>query len=171
MNKFLKMLAAAALVSSVTVTNANANAVGVFTVNSKVHGENTAYSTLQVDAGNTLTISSTGNWTVDNIVPTYPYTSAEGSSAIQLGNGFNLGALLGRIGSGPVFYVGTYFNQMVSTSGILKLWINDDPSDLADNDGSVTANVSAVPLPAALPLLLSGLGMIGLARRRKLTAV
>jgi hypothetical protein len=37
-------------------------------------------------------------------------------------------------------------------------------------DGFVVDNVSAVPVPAALPLLLSGLGMLGAAVRRRRNA-
>ncbi|MBU1192262.1 MAG: VPLPA-CTERM sorting domain-containing protein [Gammaproteobacteria bacterium] len=39
--------------------------------------------------------------------------------------------------------------------------------DLAGDAGFGTLNVTAVPVPAALPLLLSGLGLFGLQRRRR----
>ncbi|WP_196437409.1 VPLPA-CTERM sorting domain-containing protein [Methylomonas sp. LL1] len=54
--------------------------------------------------------------------------------------------------------------------GLTDGWaFNGLPGYYGDNRGAFTANVSLapVPLPAALPLMLTGLGALGLASRRK----
>jgi hypothetical protein len=70
---------------------------------------------------------------------------------------FPIGALVGRIGDGPYFLVGTDFQQVAQTSGDLSLLYWD--SYYGDNYGSVMATVSetSVPVPSALILFATGL--------------
>ena len=85
------------------------------------------------------------------------YNTADGS--------FRYGELVGRIGNGQYFAVGTSYSGEAAVAGDLRLFYWDSYS--GDNLGSVAATVTAVPEPASIALVLAGLGIIGgLSRRR-----
>ena len=75
------------------------------------------------------------------------------------------GSLVGEIGNGAYFLVGTSFSGAANATGELKLLYWD--SDSANNIGQVTANITAVPEPANIALLGLALGAFALTRRRK----
>lgn len=75
------------------------------------------------------------------------------------------GTLVGQIGSGDFFVVGSHFSGTALTSGELHLYNWD--SNTGDNSGSIAAKLGAVPLPAGGLLLLGALGGIAALRRRK----
>jgi hypothetical protein len=76
------------------------------------------------------------------------------------------GTLVGQIGGGDFFVIGTSFSGTASATGTLKLFYWD--SNNFDNTASITANVNAVPEPETYALMLAGLGVVGfLARRRR----
>ena len=80
-------------------------------------------------------------------------------------DGFAFGELVGQIGDGAFFAVGTNFSGAANASGVLKLFYWD--TFTADNSGSVLANIAVVPEPASIALMLAGLGIVGgLSRRR-----
>ena len=88
------------------------------------------------------------------------------------GFSFAYGALVGRIGSGDFFQIGTAgFDGPANASGELFLFHWDHNTN---NGGSILVNVSVapsqIPLPAGLPLIAGGLaafGFIGARKRRK----
>jgi len=53
-----------------------------------------------------------------------------------------IGALLGRIGSGPWFVVGSNYSGVASSSGRLFLLYNDDPGYYSDNGGGYSADIT-----------------------------
>jgi hypothetical protein len=71
---------------------------------------------------------------------------------------------VGQIGAGNYFVVGTNFSGVAGSSGVLKLYYWDSNND--DNSGSVAANVSVVPEPDTLALMLAGLGALAVRARR-----
>jgi hypothetical protein len=73
------------------------------------------------------------------------------------------GSLVGQIGSGSFFLIGTNYTGSALTTGTLNLYYWD--SNNGDNTDKISANVSAVPIPGAL--LLFGPGLAGLAILRK----
>lgn len=78
------------------------------------------------------------------------------------------GALVGQVGGGDYFLVGTSYAGQAANAGVLKLFYWD--SSNGDNVGSIMAsvNVSAVPEPGTYALMAGGLGLVGwLARRRR----
>ncbi len=80
---------------------------------------------------------------------------------------FPLGALVGQIGDGPYFLVGTDYRHVAQTSGDLSLLYWD--FYYGDNYGSVMATVSAMPTPIPPASILLGAGLLclfALKRRR-----
>lgn len=77
------------------------------------------------------------------------------------------GALVGQVGSGDYFLVGTSYSGQATSAGMLKLFYWD--SSNADNVGSVLAsvNVSAVPEPGTYALMFGGLAAVGFVARRR----
>ncbi len=79
------------------------------------------------------------------------------------------GALVGRVGTGDFFLVGTAgFDGPATSAGLLRLYHWDHNNN---NSGTIQARasfeVAPVPLPASLPLLLAGLCGFGFISRRK----
>lgn len=83
----------------------------------------------------------------------------------QSGLSAAFGTLVGRIGGGDYFAIGTSYTGVAATAGTLSLSYWD--SNRADNFGSVTANVTAVPEPETYALMLAGLGALGFIARRR----
>lgn len=75
------------------------------------------------------------------------------------------GTLVGRIGTGNFFVLGTVFEAVVTEAGQLFLFNWD--SDASDNSGAITVAVSAVPLPAGGLLLLGAMGGLAALQRRR----
>ncbi|HEX5373742.1 MAG TPA: PEP-CTERM sorting domain-containing protein [Aquabacterium sp.] len=83
----------------------------------------------------------------------------------QAGHTAAYGALVGRIGSGSFFTVGTNYSGVAATSGTLQLFYWD--SNNGDNSDFITANVTAVPESGTLAMALAGLGVLGFLGRRR----
>jgi hypothetical protein len=75
------------------------------------------------------------------------------------------GTLVGQIGAGDYFVVGTSFNGVAAATGTLNLFYWD--SNFGDNTGAISADVTAVPEPETYALMLAGLGVVGFVARRR----
>jgi hypothetical protein len=93
------------------------------------------------------------DWTQENL--TAPY----GSLTLPFGS------LVGQIGSGGFFLVGTSFSSYATSDGTLKLYYWDSYAE--DNTQHISADVSAVPEPSTYIAGLSALGMLILSRRNR----
>jgi hypothetical protein len=91
-----------------------------------------------------------GGWTVD--VNSYRIVGAEGYSSnidaqiwnpseCKLLQNVPYGALLGKIGDGPIFEIGRGKLFWVSNEGQLYLGINDNYQCLIDNQGEISVNI------------------------------
>ena len=77
-----------------------------------------------------------------------PYGTALFLTDLISGQTFRYGSLVGRIGTGAYFYVGTLFDAVAIDSGVLKLLYWDNTMN--DNSGSVTATVTLTPMNQCL---------------------
>lgn len=109
-------------------------------------------------------------WRLGNNTPCTRTSTANGLSncygAYTLGDFTALyGSLVGRIGTGDFFLIGTQFEAVVADAGELFLFAWDNNKD--DNSGAITVVISAVPLPAGGLLLLGTLGGLAALQRRR----
>ncbi len=135
--------------------------------------------TVNVDAGDLWNAGALPRWSnADGLTHDLFATGSDDSgqaTGTQIGQDFGLytqgnltaayGTLVGRIGNGDYFVVGTSFSGVAASSGVLQLFYWD--SNSGDNSQFVTANVTAVPEPASIALLLAGLGAVGFTARRR----
>lgn len=94
----------------------------------------------------------------DGLVPDCYGTYTQGGLTARYGT------LVGRIGTGAFFVVGTVFEATAAEAGELFLYAWD--SNDGDNTGAITVTISAVPLPAGGLMLVGALGALTLLRRR-----
>ena len=168
MIKFSRAALGAALLAVSGLAAAATNGIVDAQANSLVGG--TAFDTgvfLTVGESFSVTANAADLWNNSGTDPTY-VSNADGHS-FQMGSIGGLfdaiGSLVGEIGNGPLFHVGTSFSSLAGTQGELKLFYFD--SDAWNNTGSVSVAVSAVPEPANIALMGLALGAFALSRRRK----
>jgi hypothetical protein len=82
---------------------------------------------------------------------------------------FNFGTLVGRVGTGAYFKVGTFLDDYVVTStGTLSLFYWDSNfADNADSVLSIAIGALAIPEPETYAMLLAGIGMLGFVATRR----
>ena len=168
MIKFSRAILGAVLLAASGLAAAAATGVVDAKTNSLIGG--TAFSTgvfLGVGESFSVTANAADLWNNSGTDSTY-VSNADGHS-FQGGtiDGLTdyIGSLVGEIGNGPLFHVGTSFSGIAAGTGELKLFYFD--SDAYNNTGSVRVAVSAVPEPANIALMGLALGAFALSRRRK----
>jgi hypothetical protein len=168
MNKISRAVLGAALLAISGLAAATATDFTVYAEGNSVAGGSALDTGITLNGGESLTITASGTWQNDPNAAyvsgpdghsNSPYTDATSQQT------FDIGALVGKIGSGDYFLIGSDFTGTANASGVLDLVYWD--SDAYNNSGSVTAAVSAVPEPANLALMGLALGAFALTRRRK----
>jgi hypothetical protein len=158
------------------LANSSSGGIGVATI-SLLAGESFNVSVASTDLWSAGALPRWSN--ANGLTATLLATGADESGQVagtQIGADFGLhaqgnlsapfGTLVGQIGGGDYFAIGTSFSGVAASAGTLNLYYWD--SNSADNVGSVTANVTAaIPEPASYVLLLAGLGALALAARRR----
>ena len=170
MIKFSRAVLGAALlaVSGLAAASTHAGIVDA-AGNSLVGG--TAFDTgVFLATGESFSVTANPSDLWDNSWTDPTYLSNADGHAFQMGSIDGLtdavGSLVGEIGNGPLFNVGTSdLNAIAASAGELKLFYFD--SDAYNNTGAVHIDVSAVPEPTNLALMALALGAFALTRRRK----
>jgi hypothetical protein len=122
-----------------------------------------------------VTADPLDTWSLGSNSPSTRESNADGLTVFygnytQNGLTALYGSLVGQIGGGNFFLLGSNFTGPASATGQLFLYNFD--SNTGDNSGEIVANVSAVPVPPALALLGTGLiGLGALARKKKKVSV
>ena len=167
--KFLRTITFFAAFAAASLAQA-----GVVTIHSSTNsiGGGTALNTgIELAAGQHMNISVDPSqlWNFSHGNAGY-FSNADGKDGWYMqvqnadGSDFNarIGSLVGKIGDGNYFTIGTKFDGYANASGKLNLFYWD--SDAWNNVGQVNASVN-VPEPASIVLL--GLGLLALARIRR----
>jgi hypothetical protein len=117
-------------------------------------------------ADTTFTVTASGIWQNDpnNLYQSGPDGHIGNAYSVD-GATFDIGALIGEIGNGPLFKIGSSYSGSTGAGGELKLFYWD--SDAFNNSGTVSAVVSSIPEPTNVGLLALALGAFALTRRRK----
>ena len=117
---------------------------------------------LMFNSGDALQVTATGTWNGGGCGDVGPDGTNCWSS-----QGMNAFSLVGRVGNGDYFEIGSSYNGTTSASGNLYLAFLD--SDSYNNTGSVMAEVTtpAVPEPETYAMLIAGLGALTFVTRRR----
>ncbi|MCK9684187.1 PEP-CTERM sorting domain-containing protein [Scleromatobacter humisilvae] len=170
MTKFSRAVLGAALLA-VSGFAAAASYPGIVDAKGNSLGGGSAFDTgVFLVAGETFSVTANPADLWDNSGTDPTYVSNADGHAFQMAtlDGLTdaIGSLVGEIGNGPLFNVGTNLaNVTAGSAGELKLFYFD--SDADNNTGFVHVDVSAVPEPTNIALMALALGAFALTRRRK----
>ena len=167
MNKTLRAVLGATLLAVSGLAAADTLTTTVDAKNNSIAGGNGGADSFILVANSTFSVTATGTWQND---PNASYLSGpdghDNSTFTYDGQTFDIGALVGQIGDGAYFLVGSSLqNASTGDGGQLKLFYWD--SDAYNNLGQVEAVVTAVPEPTNVALMGLALGAFALTRRRK----
>jgi len=193
--KFKRALIACAIVAGLagaSTTSAQAVVVDAFT-NSSTGGTGSSTGVFLTSGQNfTVTVDPNDLWNAgalprwsnaDGLTgPRYAVSGDESgqTTGTLIGQDFGLwdqaglslpyGTLVGKIGAGLFFEIGTSFVGAANASGELKLYYWDSVS--SDNTQFVTASISAVPEPSTWAMMILGFAGVGyIAYRRRDQAI
>jgi hypothetical protein len=162
----------AVLLAAAGLAHAGSLDVSVDAKKNSAGGGHAVFTGLKLTAGEAFTVEvdPTQTWSYFAGID-YASSNADGIEGALIdktnvdGTTFSgtLGSLVGKIGSGDYFTIGTSFSGVANHNGQLKLFYWD--SDKYNNFGTITASISAVPEPASVALM--GLGLVALAARRR----
>ena len=193
--KFKRALIACAIVAGLagaSTTSAQAVVVDAFT-NSSTGGTGSSTGVFLTSGQNfTVTVDPNDLWNAgalprwsnaDGLTgPRYAVSGDESgqTTGTLIGQDFGLwdqaglslpyGTLVGKIGAGLFFEIGTSFVGAANASGELKLYYWDSVN--SDNTQFVTASISAVPEPSTWAIMILGFAGVGyIAYRRRDQAI
>ena len=170
MIKFSRAILGAALLA-VSGLAAAGTVSGIVDAAGNSLGGGTAFNTgVFLTSGESFSVTANPSDLWDNSWTDPTYLSNADGHAFQMGSIDGLtdaiGSLVGQIGDGPLFHIGTSdLNAVAGAAGELKLYYFD--SDAYNSTGSVHIEVSAVPEPTNIALMALALGAFALTRRRK----
>lgn len=163
-------LALAALFASTLSTAASAATVDAFSLD--VTSAAGTDSSIALDLGTTYTVTISGTFSLGRNetrhiadaeffnLGTDPIAPLDATSSLEFGVGID-GA---DVDFGPFNAANIYSTTVVGDGGSINVFLQDSNYD--DNTGSLRVEISVVPLPAGLALLLTGIAGLGIARRR-----
>ncbi len=183
----IRSLLGAALLGAATASQALPFVVDAF-ANSSTGGVGASTVSLLAGQGFSVSVAATDLWSAgalprwsnaDGLTASLFATGGDDSGqpvGTLIGTNFGLytqgglsapyGALVGQIGGGSFFVVGTSFSGIAAIPGTLKLYYWD--SNYGDNSQWVTAQVNAaVPEPHTYAMLLAGMLAVGFVVRRR----
>ena len=169
MNKFSRAVLGAALLAVSGLAAASTHA-GIVDAAGNSLGGGSAFDTgVFLASGESFSVTANASDLWDNSWTDPAYLSNANGHDNQIGTIDGLtdafGSLVGEIGNGPLFNVGTSLDSVAASAGELKLFFFD--SDAYHNTGAVHIEVSAVPEPGNFALMALALGAFALTRRRK----
>jgi hypothetical protein len=108
-------------------------------------------TTIELKEGQTVKIHAEGQWGESRGVN----RTADGGQAGMFGSGYwgvsplvpgpaAWGALVGRVGGGPAFLIGSRYTLKVDRTGLLQISINDGLAQMADNHGAMRVYIEVV---------------------------